>query len=97
MTQTKTCMKCQQVMNFKQGVSKKSGKPYAGYFCSDRNCGHVEFVRNQQAPAQATPNNTGPLLEKLDRIARALEQIALRKNDSLEKAYDKSQGEEVPF
>lgn len=28
-----TCPKCNAVMEFRQGVSKKNGKPWKGYFC----------------------------------------------------------------
>jgi hypothetical protein len=42
MEKTKNCVECGQLANYKEG--NKNGKPWAGYFCSDLGCKHVEWV-----------------------------------------------------
>ena len=46
----KFCPKCNSPMKYKEGVGK-SGKPYKGYFCSDRDCKTVEWLHSDKAKA----------------------------------------------
>ena len=50
----KTC-ECGNEMSFKQGTSKKTGRPYSGWFCKkpeDGGCGEAQF---DPSPAPSTP------------------------------------------
>ena len=41
------CVKCQGPTDFRQGTSKKTGKPYKGYKCQNELCGHFEFINEK--------------------------------------------------
>lgn len=47
-----TCSKCSSPTNYRSGIGKESGKPYAGYFCTNPQCKNVDFV-------QGTPMGAG--------------------------------------
>lgn len=52
----KKCLKCGNVMNYQEGISKKNNKPYKMYKCINKECGEVEWIRSrgpQNAPGQA--------------------------------------------
>lgn len=51
--ETRACPTCQKPMLWKEGVSK-AGKPYAGWFCSDRGCAQKPLFGDAHA-AQPTP------------------------------------------
>ena len=62
-----TCIKCQSEMVFKQGVSKKvnpkTGElygPWAGHFCSNKECGAVDWQRQQRKPADSQGQPINP-------------------------------------
>jgi hypothetical protein len=40
------CPKCNQDMELRQGVSKKTGKPWQGFKCLNPDCGHMEFIKD---------------------------------------------------
>jgi len=39
------CAQCGGDMVYREGVSKKNGKEWKAYFCQDKNCGNVSWVR----------------------------------------------------
>ena len=45
------CSKCGGETKFMEGTSKKSGKPYKGYKCLDRNCDNMDFIKDDPKPA----------------------------------------------
>ena len=44
MAQPQECAKCRcQAFTFKQGISKKNGKPWKGWKCDNKECGDMVF------------------------------------------------------
>ena len=53
--ENKYCSTCGAEMTYKKGVKKETGKPWAGWFCSDRSCdSKPEWVNLKQVTAQRT-------------------------------------------
>jgi len=40
-----TCPKCESLMDYKEGVSQKTNKPWKAYFCQNKQCGHVKWLK----------------------------------------------------
>ncbi len=67
--ETKTCPQCGSEMKFREGTSK-AGKPYKGYFCTNRTlnketnvwegCDYTEFVNDNPAPTWQPYEGTCP-------------------------------------
>ena len=43
-SKTMKCMQCGGEARYREGVSKKTDKPYKGVFCLDRSCNHARFL-----------------------------------------------------
>ena len=43
------CPKCKSEVNFREGTSK-AGNPYAGNFCSNKECDYVEWQESKPQP-----------------------------------------------
>jgi len=83
----KTCPQCGNELVYRKGISKRSGRPWEGYFCPDRDCGFVEWVRSewpakdkykkalQPDNMEIISNTLGDIVERLKRIEKKLEQI----------------------
>ena len=73
---TKYCSTCGAELTYRKGTSKTTGKPWAGWFCSDRSCeSKPEWVNLKQATAQRpqiTPNQglTNSLTDMSNRLKR---------------------------
>jgi hypothetical protein len=52
------CTQCGQVSEYKQG--NKNGKAWAGYFCTNQECKHVDWVTLQQNAPKTTPTSKTP-------------------------------------
>jgi hypothetical protein len=57
------CTKCGSVTEYKSGTSQKTGKPYAGNYCTNPQCKNVDWVRTQPPPqdnfTQGVPTGAG--------------------------------------
>lgn len=49
------CIKCGQVAEFKEGISKKNGKPYQMYKCTNKECGFADFVKDERFKGSKSP------------------------------------------
>lgn len=58
----KVCELCGQATVYKTG--NKEGKPWAGYFCQDQGCKHVQWIK-LHAPAPKPPAPPAPPVSKL--------------------------------
>lgn len=47
MENTIQCSDCGALMNLKSGVKKETGKPWKGWFCSNKMCKKVEWVHER--------------------------------------------------
>lgn len=50
----KNCPQCGEELNYKKGFSKTKNKPYQGYFCPNKACGFVEWIRTGETSPQPT-------------------------------------------
>ncbi len=41
------CSKCGGETKFVKGISKKTGKPFQGFFCQDPECNNVDFIKSE--------------------------------------------------
>ena len=69
------CAKCSsQSTTFKEGVSKKTGKPWKAYKCDD--CGEMNWVKSSPARTESGSQVPGISLsdikKQLDRIEKAI-------------------------
>ena len=76
------CPKCQSEVKFKEGTSKK-GNPYAGNFCTNKECDYVEWQESKPQPTNSD-------------IIEAIRKV-LHKLDKLEKNLVKDQEHNVPI
>ena len=61
----KLCPQCSNKMFHNTGISQKTGKPFENYKCSDKDCGHIEWVSSKNL-GKETPQNTSKGFEKID-------------------------------
>ncbi len=77
MEPTKECIQCGAVAVYKEGV--KNGRPWRGYFCTDKQCkGKPQWVSDQlsRPASNKVPQSTiNPSLEVLTQILVVLKQI----------------------
>jgi hypothetical protein len=79
------CPQCGSELTFKQGFSKKNGKPWKANMCPNRQCGFVEWLKDGQPkpqPQQSSeteyqtkPTATDYVLDKLSSIEVLLANI----------------------
>lgn len=72
-----------QDMKFTDGISKKTGKPYAGFKCQNKECGHFEFTKVEQNKNgsmrfPARNPNAPPAPQQLPLSDNALREISKR-------------------
>lgn len=76
------CKKCGGATELREGISKKNGKPWKGYKCSQ--CGEMEFVKSY-GPKKPTQPTLQPNFQdaRLQKIQASLDEILgiLKKND----------------
>lgn len=88
MSQPQTCAKCMcQSFTFKQGISKKNGKPWKGWKCDNKECGDMVFESSYPAkkpgygytpkPASAPLSNGGTLQDLTDLVSEIDNKIDL--------------------
>lgn len=83
---SKICPQCSAELKFKEGFSKKNGKPWKAYMCPVRECGYVEWLKpgQQSEPKdyQTKPTSTDFILDKLASLENILVGIlrAVEKN-----------------
>ena len=53
-----TCKECDCEMIYKKGIKKETGKPWQGWFCTNKECKAVEWVKSDPIP-QPTAVFTG--------------------------------------
>jgi hypothetical protein len=80
MEPTKECIQCGAVAKYREGI--KNGRQWKGYFCTDPQCKHAEWLRDGKQPQrpQGTPNpgsqvNPNSLMEALTQILVVLKEI----------------------
>ena len=92
--ETKECPKCKGIMYHNKGISKKNGKPYENWNCSNPECKNIEWVDSNKEVAKEinTAKNMGmpetlnpkwsSFFDKVDEIGEDIKEI--RKNTEKE-------------
>ena len=88
--ETKECPKCKGIMYHNKGISKKNGKPYENWNCSNPECKNIEWIDLNKVSAQqineaknmGMPETLNPkwssFFDKVDEIGEDIKEI--RKN-----------------
>lgn len=99
------CPKCScQDMAFKEGISKKNGKPWRGWKCTNKACGEMVFESSYPAKTKTSvPAISGSMEKKVDEILFAVRHIQKCLGVDFTPAKDETQEltkepvEETPF
>jgi len=98
--ENRQCPVCGQPMAYKTGTSKKTGNPFAGYFCSDRTCtAEPQWVKLKQAtaqrgqisPNQALTNTLTDINNRLKKLELMITKIGKMMKSQLPEAPDDAQ------
>ena len=85
--ETKECPKCKGIMYHNKGISKKNGKPYENWNCSNEECKNIEWIDLNKVSAQqintaknmGMPETLNPkwqgFFDKVDEIAENIKSI----------------------
>ena len=84
------CQKCQSEMTFRSGVKKETGKAWAGNFCTNQDCKHVEWQRQETTRSPQTGGGY-VLMEHFEKIINDLgERIAKLERKVFDGVEDKN-------
>lgn len=56
---TNQCKLCGSESVYKEGVSKKNGKAWKGYFCQNKDCKSVDWIRSNEKPRGGASGASG--------------------------------------
>lgn len=88
------CVKCGcQDLEYKSGVSKKNGKPWAGWKCTNKNCGEMTFENTKSAPMKS-PVGIGQTSDVVELLQDILQELQIMNGSKFEPKVQKS---ETPF
>lgn len=100
--QMQTCKKCQKPAYHNKGISLKNNKPYENIKCSDRDCGHVEWINLEDKADKPKPEPANNdilnrielkldfIIDELNDKKRVHQSLGMKevKNDEFEKVGD---------
>jgi len=87
----KLCPQCGNKMFNNKGISTKTGKPFENYKCSDKDCGHIEWVSSKDL-GKEVPQNTSSGFEKVnfggEDVKKYIQEMGLVLEKKIEKAKE---------
>jgi len=78
----KLCAKCNYPMEHKEGISKKTNKPYNLWICTNWQCKNMEWINTPKTLKESKDNpDLNPLQKSFDDMVKELKEI----NERLDK------------
>ena len=72
------CTKCGGATQYKEGTAKKTGNPYKGYKCLDKQCDWFEFVKQPAHQLTVGPSAPATVSIELSNISNQLKVVTLQ-------------------